>query len=117
MMSEQNDQHEEREHHDHGVGGYLIVFGVLCVLTGLTWFTATQVDFGAMNIVVAICIALLKAAVVLTYFMHLKESPKIITACAVAGFMFVAVLLSFFWADNKGYEIETRAQAWSELGW
>ena len=53
-MSEQNDQHEEREHHDHGVGGYLIVFGVLCVLTGLTWFTATQVDFGAMNIVVAI---------------------------------------------------------------
>jgi len=64
--------------HDHAMGlsVYFKVLGALLVLTVIT-VAAAQVDFGALNTLIALAIASVKAALVLAYFMHLKYDDKI----------------------------------------
>ncbi len=53
----------------------LAVFGALMVFTVLT-VTVTYVDLGPGNILLALAIAVVKAALVAMYFMHLRwDSP------------------------------------------
>src|SRR4051794_11138170 len=57
------------EHHIVPVPVYLWVFAALMVLLIVT-VAAARVDMGSMNIVVAMTIAVVKAALVVLYFMH-----------------------------------------------
>ena len=64
---------------------YLVVFGVLVVLTLLTVGTAYLELPHSVAIVVAIVIALAKAALITAFFMHMKgESPLINVSLGVA---------------------------------
>ncbi len=72
---------------------YNILFALL-VLTVVT-VAAARVDFGALNTIIALGIASVKATLVLGYFMHLKYDDKIfwvIFGTAIFGL----VLLYFF---------------------
>ena len=77
---------------------YLGVFTALLVLTALTVFAALQ-DFGPLNTVVALTIAVIKAVLVILYFMHVRYSSRLTWLFVVAGFFWLAILLTFTMAD------------------
>ena len=77
---------------------YFGIFLALCVLTGVTVWTAKH-DYGAFNTPIALSIAGLKAALVILYFMHVKYSSKLTQLVAVAGFFWLAILLVFTLQD------------------
>lgn len=76
----------------------LTIFGSLMVLTALTVWAAFQ-DFGPMDLPVALAIALVKATLVVLFFMHVKYSSKVVMLCAGAGFLFLVFLFAFPFAD------------------
>ena len=67
--------HIEHVEHHLPKSMYFVIFGALMVLTALTVGLAF-VNLGQMNIVVALAVAIVKASLVVMFFMHLKyESP------------------------------------------
>ena len=73
---------------------YLLIFGLLMVLTVLTVVVA-YFDFGVMNDVVALTIAMGKALLVVLFFMHVKYSSRLTALTALSGLVFLVILLGF----------------------
>ena len=71
---------------------------ILLVLTGLT-VTASRIDFGHWNMVIAILIASVKAAIVATYFMHLKFEGKTILMYVVYPLMVLFIFVGGSFMD------------------
>jgi cytochrome c oxidase subunit 4 len=74
---------------------YLAVFAALAVLTVATVVVAGH-DFGRLNLIVALGIAITKATLVVLYFMHARYAPRLtglVIASAVA-FFFILVFLT-----------------------
>lgn len=90
----------DQEHHEHIVqpGTYLAIILTLLVLTGLT-VGAAYVNLGRLNIVVALAIAVLKATLVVLFFMHAKFSPKRTQLVIIAGIFWLAILLFMTLSD------------------
>ena len=65
---------------------YYTIFGILMLCTYLTVQIAFF-DLGRLNAIAALGIAILKATLVILYFMHVKYSPRL-TAAVVAGSVF-----------------------------
>jgi cytochrome c oxidase subunit IV len=65
---------------------YYLVFLTLIVCTAIT-VAVSFVDLGRFNVVVALGIAILKATLVVLFFMHVKYSGKL-TWVVVAGSLF-----------------------------
>jgi cytochrome c oxidase subunit IV len=88
------------EHADHilPLGVYLGIFGALMVLTALT-VGAAFVNLGSLNIVAAIGIAVVKASLVVLFFMHVKYSSKLTWVVVGAGLFWLAILLSLLMLD------------------
>lgn len=76
------------------VRAYLMVFGVLMVGTILTVFAAFQ-DLGQMNNVVALGIAVAKAAAVMAIFMHVRGSSNLIYFCIFGSLFFLSLMFYF----------------------
>jgi cytochrome c oxidase subunit IV len=70
---------------------YLVIFVVLLMLTGITVAVAF-VDLGALKTPVALGIAVIKATLILAFFMHLKGQNKLLLCFALAGFFWVGLL-------------------------
>ncbi len=77
---------------------YFGIFGTLMVLTVLT-VGAAFVDLGNMNIVVAIAIAIVKATLVILFFMHLKYSDRLNWIVVGAGLFWFVILLGMLMLD------------------
>ncbi len=77
---------------------YFLIFGALMVLTGVTVWAAFQ-DFGTFNTIVALAIAVLKASLVILYFMHVRYSSSLVRVAAVAGFIWLFILIGFTVSD------------------
>lgn len=77
---------------------YFQVIGILLVLTVVT-VAASRVDFGAMNTVIAMAIASVKAGFVLAIFMHLKYDDRLYTVAFGTAIFFLVVLYFFSWVD------------------
>jgi cytochrome c oxidase subunit 4 len=77
---------------------YYVIFAALLVGTALTVWVA-YFDLGPMNTVVAITIAVLKALLVLLYFMHLKYSSRLTWVFAAAGFVWLVLMIGLTLAD------------------
>ena len=77
---------------------YFVVFGALLLGTALT-VLAAQVDFGRMNDVVAMTIAVTKMTLVLLYFMHVRYSSRLIWVIVAASFFWLAVLIALSLSD------------------
>jgi len=71
---------------------YVAVFAALIALTGLT-VTMAEIDLGAMNAVVALVIASVKALLVVLFFMQLRFSPRLTWISMIAAVFFVLLLL------------------------
>ena len=89
----------EHEHgHGHGphivpVATYLLVFAALMLGTYMTVWAAGK-DFGAMNTVVALGIAVTKATLVILFFMHVKYSARLTQLVVGVAFAFLTLLLA-----------------------
>jgi cytochrome c oxidase subunit 4 len=77
---------------------YFIIFGALMVLTAATVLVATF-DLGRLNVIVALSIAVLKATLVVLYFMHVRYSSKLTWVFVGAGFFWLAILVAFTLSD------------------
>jgi cytochrome c oxidase subunit IV len=72
---------------------YLLVFTSLMVLTVVT-VAASRYDFGPANTVVAMAIAVLKATLVVLFFMHVKYGSRLVQVLVAAAFLWLALLIS-----------------------
>ena len=71
---------------------YIAVFLALLALTALTIWVAT-IDFGVLNTVVALGIAVLKATLVVLFFMHVKYGPGLTKLLVIASFAWLGLLI------------------------
>lgn len=78
---------------------YVGIFIALLVLTALTTGVAF-VDLGPFNTVAALTIAVIKMLLVILFFMHVKYSSGLTRIVIVAGFFFLAILVSLTLADE-----------------
>jgi cytochrome c oxidase subunit 4 len=77
---------------------YYLIFGSLMLLTGLTVGVAF-IDLKVMNTVVALTIAIVKATLVVLFFMHVKYSTRLTWVVAASGVIWLAIMFSITFAD------------------
>ena len=77
---------------------YVTVFLALMMLTAVTVAVAF-VDLGVMNDVVALTIAVLKAVMVVLFFMHVRYSTPLTWLVIVSGFFWLMVLIGLTMSD------------------
>lgn len=96
-------EHHGHEHHgDHAHEHRLLPqFFVLLALFGLTVLTygVSLIHLGALADLVALAIAVTKAALVVLFFMHVKESTKLVKVVAISGFFWVLLFFAYLVAD------------------
>jgi len=92
------DNQEHSEHHIVQPGTYTLVILALLVLTAVT-VGAAYVNLGQFNIVVALAIAVLKASLVVLFFMHAKYSPRRTQLVIIAGIFWLGLLLFLTMSD------------------
>ena len=71
---------------------YFTIFGALMVLTVVTVWVAFF-DLGFLNVFVAVSIAVLKATLVILYFMHVRYSSKLTQVIVAAGVFWLIIML------------------------
>ncbi|MEO0963731.1 MAG: cytochrome C oxidase subunit IV family protein [Planctomycetota bacterium] len=110
--TEPTTDHEHDAEHAHHVVPMSLLVGVLVLLLALTWITVavTWIDLDAMfnvpnlNVVVALGVALVKAAFVGFYFMHLRWDAPFNGLILVASLAFVVLFIS--WTILDGQEVD-----------
>ena len=91
-------------HHIAPVSLYITIFVLLMVLTLATW-GVTFVHLGMFNLPVALAIAVVKATLVIMFFMHVYWSPKIIKVTVGMSIFFLLIMLMMVMSDylSRGY--------------
>ena len=77
---------------------YVIVFVALLLLAALTTGIA-YVNLGKFNTIAALAIAVIKMCLVGLFFMHLWYSPGLTRIVVLAGFFWLALMVSFILTD------------------
>src|SRR5690349_6280861 len=78
---------------------YYTIFAALMVLLALTVLVA-EINLGrTLNIIIALTIAIVKATLVVLYFMHVKFSSRLVWVFAAAGFFWFLILVAFTLSD------------------
>ena len=77
---------------------YFAIFGALMVGTALTIWVANY-DLGRWNAIVALTIAVIKATLVVLYFMHVRYSSKLTWVFVCAGIIWLFILFAFTLSD------------------
>jgi cytochrome c oxidase subunit 4 len=96
-MSDQKEM-EESQHHVVSPAIYIAIFLALLVCTGLT-VGAAFLELGIFNPIVALAIAVIKAVLVVLFFMHVKYSTKLTKLTVCAGIFTFITLISMTLAD------------------
>jgi len=86
------------EHHVVSPRIYVAVFLSLLILTALTT-AASFVEMYVFNVVVALGIAVIKASLVVLFFMHVKYSTKLTKLTLLSGLFIFFGLISMTLAD------------------
>jgi len=84
--------------HVSPVRNYVAIFLSLMVLTSITVWVAFQ-DLGPLNTLVALGIAVIKASLVVLYFMHARYSTRLTKLVIVSAFLWLFVLFAFTMTD------------------
>jgi cytochrome c oxidase subunit IV len=105
MSTEHSQHHEGAEDgmvhvHVHPASTYYKVFGALVFLTLLTVGLA-QVHLGEWNFFVAVVIATIKAALVASVFMHLKDDNRFNVLIFVGSLIFMGVFFVYTMNDTE----------------
>jgi cytochrome c oxidase subunit 4 len=95
---------------DHGAHRrtYYVIFGLLMLCTYLTWQVA-YFDLGPFNTIAALGIAIFKATLVVLFFMHVKESPRLTWAVIAGSVFWFFILIALTMTDYL-------TRAWQTFG-
>jgi len=77
---------------------YAAVFGALLALT-ITTVAVSKLDLGEFNFVAAMTIAVVKAALVVLFFMDVRRATSLTKLIVGAGLFWMAILLVFVLSD------------------
>ena len=91
-------EHNEHEHHIVSPKTYLAIVAALLVLTAVT-VAASYAELGIFNPVIALAIAVVKATLVVLFFMHVKYSTKLTKLTVGAGLFTFIVLVGMTLSD------------------
>ena len=72
---------------------YVAVWGVLAVLTVLTWVLGSKVQLGPYSLPVSMLISVMKTVLVAMFFMHLVEQPGARRVVLPVSVVFLALLM------------------------
>ena len=88
-----------------------VLFGVFAVLIVLTMITigVSYFDFGVFNLLVALGIATIKAALVALWFMHLRYESGLHAFFFLVGLAFLGLFLVIAMFDSIEYQPTIRA--------
>jgi cytochrome c oxidase subunit 4 len=86
--------------HISSAGFYLAVFLALISLTAVT-VGQSYVDLGRFNLIAVITIATLKAALVVSFFMHLRYDNKFNVLIFLSGIFFIGVFFAYTMNDTE----------------
>ena len=81
---------------------YFVIFGALMLGTALTVLAAFRdMDklFHGANTVVALTIAVIKATLVVLYFMHVRDSSRLLCVIFVAGLFWMGIMFALTFSD------------------
>ncbi len=95
--------HFEHEHHVSPIWQLAAVLAVLLILTFIT-VAVTWIDLGGLNIWVALAVAVVKAAFVGLYFMHLRYDAPFNAVILIASLVFVSLFIGFSLIDTAAYQ-------------
>ncbi len=87
------------QHHITTNKTYIIVWIILMILTAVTVYVS-YINFGILNIVIALVVASIKASVVALYFMHLKFEDSITWVFALFPLSLLALLIAMTITDT-----------------
>ncbi|MCC7479726.1 cytochrome C oxidase subunit IV family protein [bacterium] len=82
-----------------------VVFLTLVFLTGVTYWV-TFFDFGSLNLVIALLVALVKASLVVLYFMHMRWDRPMIPVVFIVSLTAVVLFIAFALIDTTTYKPE-----------
>jgi len=91
-------EHSDHEHHIVSPKVYVAIFFSLLLFTGLT-VAASYLEMGIFNPIVALGIAVIKATLVVLFFMHVKYSTKLTKLTVGAGLFTFIVLVGMTLSD------------------
>jgi len=78
---------------------YLVIFLALLVGTGLTVFAAFYDFPGPLNAIVALTIAVIKATLVILFFMHVRYSGRLIWLVIGSALFWLAIMFAITFSD------------------
>ena len=108
------EEHSATEH--VSLGTYFVVFAALMVLLVLTVMAAFWIHLGNLNILVALGIAIVKAALVVLYFMHVKYASRLTKIFVSAAFLWLLILFAFTFSDYLTRDWLPVSRGWTEKG-
>lgn len=87
---------------------------VWAALTALTWITVgvSYLELGEWNVVVALCIALLKASLVAWIFMGVRFSTNMTRLFVVAGLVWLTIMIVITSGDYATRRWDYQPQQW-----
>src|ERR1044071_5210749 len=102
--------HDDDDHHHHGLSHVapikvlVATGGTLLVLTLVT-VLATKIDFGAnINLAIAMAIAVVKATLVILFFMHLRYDRLFHSVVFVSALLAASLFAGFTLMDSNQYQ-------------
>lgn len=107
-MSQTSDPTTSHAQHGASIRALLLVYLALMFLLVVT-VAAAFVHLGSFNIVLAMLIAVIKAALVVWIFMHVKYSGRLVWIFATAAFIWLGIMVIFTFSDYMTRSRLTRA--------
>ena len=78
---------------------YLTIFLALLVGTALTVWAGKRDFPGSLNVVIALTIAVIKATLVVLYFMHVRYSSRLIWLVFASALFWLGILFALTFSD------------------
>src|SRR5438552_18880339 len=78
---------------------YITICLALMVGTTLTVFAGLQDFPGPLNVIIALTIAVIKATLVVLYFMHVRYSSRLIWVIFASALFWLAILFALTFSD------------------
>ena len=106
-MANPNLHHDDHGHGIAHVASHKVLIGTWGTLMVLTVITvlATKVDFGSnINLAIAMAIAVIKATLVVLFFMHLFYDKLFHTVLIIGGLLAAALFVGFALMDSGQYQ-------------
>ena len=108
-----NEEKTETQTASHTTGGVHVmpfkvlvrVWGSLLALTVITALVA-GIDLGSLNLPIALAIAILKASLVLLFFMHMRYDRPINAIAFIAALLFFMLFVTLALLDSHAYAPE-----------